>query len=144
MTPTFAHDIIEQLALGLDPASGTPVDNSVLQDPTVIRALFMAKAALVTAMAAGSRKAPGAARSMNKSASKSANAGKKWELGEKQTLRDLHLGGTAIRQIAVQLGRSDGGIIGQLVKDGLVKDRDEGYALFKQQGTAVESEQGRA
>jgi len=135
MDATQAHDIIEKLALGIDPASGTPLDDSVLQDPTIIRALFMAKSAL----AAGTerpRDKPGSKRQPVKSA----NAGKKWEAADKDTLRELHRAGTAIRHIALQLGRSHGGIIGQLVKEGLLTDRDEGLAVIKRQDAAVVNE----
>jgi hypothetical protein len=109
-----------------------PLDDSVLQDPTIIRALFVAKGALA-ATTVKARDKPGA----NRQQAKSANAGKKWEAADKETLRELHRAGTAIRHIALQLGRSDGGIIGQLVKEGLLTDRDAGLAVIKRQDAAL-------
>lgn len=124
MDATAAHDIIEKLALGIDPVSGTPLGESVFHSPTVIRALFMAKDALATA---GDARAKGA-HEATRSKVKLANAGKKWEAAEKATLRELHLAGNKSRQIAVQLGRSNGAIISQLMKDGLIEDSDAGPA----------------
>lgn len=138
MDATVAHDIIEKLALGIDPVSGAPLDESVFHDPTVIRALFMARGAL--AMSDEAR--PMGGQSSIRAKAKSANAGKKWEEADKETLRDLHLAGAPIRQIALQLGRSNGGIIGQLVKEGLLKDRDDGLAAVRRQDAVVESERG--
>lgn len=131
MDATFAHDIIEKLALGIDPESGTPLDESVFNNPAVIRALFMAK----TALASTSKNAQGAARS----STKSANAGKKWEDADKATLRELHTAGATIRQIAAQLGRSNGGIVGQLIKEGFLKDREAGLAALQHQDAVAES-----
>lgn len=136
MNATFAHDIIEKSALGIDPSSGTPLEESVFHDPTVIRALFMAKGALATAGEVRGKGMQGAPRAHPQSA----NAGKRWEAADKETLRDLHTAGATIRQIALQLGRSSGGIIGQLVKEGLIKDRDEGLAVVQRQDAVVGSE----
>jgi hypothetical protein len=124
MDAIAAHDIIEKLALGIDPVTGTPLDESVFHSPTVIRALFMAKDALATAGAPGGQGAQGAARARPKLA----NAGKKWESADKETLRELHLAGATSRQIAVQLGRSNGAIISQLIKDGLIEESDAGLS----------------
>ena len=124
MDNTAAHDIIEKLALGVDPVSGTPLEGSLFHHPTVIRALFMAKVALATAGEARTRAAQGSTRPQPKSA----NAGKKWEAADKATLSELHLAGATTRQIALQLGRSNGAIISQLVKDGFIKDPNAGLA----------------
>jgi hypothetical protein len=129
MDATFAHDIIEKLALGIDPDSGTPLDESVFNNPTVIRALFMAK----TALAAKTKSTQSATRPP----AKSPNAGKKWEAADKATLRELHIAGATIRQIAAQLGRSNGGIVGQLIKEGFLKDREAGLAALHHQNTVI-------
>lgn len=136
MDSTLAHDIIEKLALGIDQVFGTPLDESVFHEPTVIRALFMAKSALAASEEATPRSTHGSTRRH----AKSVNAGKKWEEADKETLRDLHSAGAPIRQIALQLGRSNGGIIGQLVKEGFLRDRDEGLAVVQRQNAGVESE----
>lgn len=107
MNVTAAHDIIEKLAFGIDPDSGAPLDDSVFQNAMVIRALFMAKGALATASDARPKGAQGPTRKHPKSA----NAGKKWEAVDKATLRELHLAGVPIREIALQLGRSHGSIV---------------------------------
>jgi hypothetical protein len=134
MDNSAAHEIIEQLALGIDPVSGAQLDGSVFHNPTVIRALFMAKAALATAGEAGTKGARGSARPQ----SKSANAGKKWEAADKQTLSELHLAGATTGQIALQLGRSNGAIISQLIKDGFIKDPNAGLAAIDRQDVIVD------
>jgi len=135
MDATVAHDLIEKLALGIDPVSGAPLDESVFHNPAVIRALFMAKAALATAAEPRPRSTQGATRPRTTSA----NAGKKWEAADKETLRELHLAGASIRQIGLQLGRSNGGIVGQLIKEGFLKDRDAGLAAMQRQDAVMES-----
>lgn len=132
MDATLAQDIIEKLALGIDPDSGTPLDDSVFHNPNVIRALFMARASL----ASKTKHSQGSTRP----SAKSANAGKKWEAADKETLRQLHIGGAAIRQIAAQLGRSNGGIVGQLIKEGFLKDREAGLAALQLQDAVIDKE----
>lgn len=139
MDATAAHDIIEKLALGTDPSSGTPLDDSILQNPLIIRALFMAKDALATASQASAPSAQGTARPH----AKSANAGKRWDTADKDCLRELHLGGASSREIARQLGRSNGAIISQLIKDGLIEDTDGRLAALSRRNRGGREEEGR-
>ncbi|WP_395402122.1 hypothetical protein ACHMW6_28830 [Pseudoduganella sp. UC29_106] len=113
MKPTLVHDIIEKLALGVDPVTDSPLHNeSIFHHPTVIRALFLAKDAVKLQNHAQS------------------SAWKKWEEDDRLKLLALFRQEVPIRDIAHQLGRSTGGVIAKLVREGALKDRDEGRALM--------------
>ncbi|WP_395402160.1 winged helix-turn-helix domain-containing protein [Pseudoduganella sp. UC29_106] len=180
MTPTLVHDIIEKLALGIDPVTGAPLRHeSVFHHPTVIRALFFARDAVKrqyvaakraeaeqaaaqvqgqvatstpnsipvaatlqhVSRAATSAKAPATHWTAKLAAQRNqpvdatitmppeSSAGKKWDPTDRNKLLALFKRGASIRDIAFQLGRSEGGIISKLVREGVLKDREEGRAL---------------
>ncbi|HEY1149491.1 MAG TPA: hypothetical protein VGF27_13005 [Pseudoduganella sp.] len=116
LKPTLVHDIIGKLALGVDPLTDSPLhDESIFHHPTVIRALFLAKDAVKLQDHAQS------------------SAWKKWEENDRLKLLALFQQQTPIREIANQLGRSTGGVIAKLVREGALQDREEGRALMEKQ-----------
>lgn len=131
MTPEQASTILEQLALGTDPRTGESLrEGDACTAPEVIRALFIARSALQGAPATEpprpARRAP-----VMRNGVLLPNAGKKWSAADADTLLRQFEAGTPIGQIAVQLGRTDGGIVARLVHAGVLPDREAGYALIK-------------
>lgn len=118
MSPTEARRIIEALAQGVDPETGAEVlpQDSLLQRPAVIRALFCASQALTTAER---KKKPADAAS--------GNAGSAWTEEEDRRLLDAFDQGSTVDQLAHAHGRSKGGIASRLVRLGRIKERAEIY-----------------
>jgi hypothetical protein len=103
MDASEALPILRALADGRDPHSGAPLPSeSVFQQPSVIRALFMAADALEAA------------------ASKPAAAGGAWSEEEERHLVEQFDAGVPPVEIAKEHGRTRGAIVSRLVKLGKI------------------------
>lgn len=114
--------IVESLAAGVDPATGTNIPHDLFQTPDVIRALFTAANLL-------KQRADAPA-----STSRPAAAGQRWSDEEDSLLCHEFDGGTPVAEIARQHGRTSGAITSRLVKLGridpeTVKVRDRGARM---------------
>jgi hypothetical protein len=108
MTPAEAKQIIEVLASGVDPATGEVLaDDSPLNDPHVIRALFIAAKALETMSGKATR-----------SAATPGNAGKAWSDEEDQRLVAAFDANTPVAALARVHERTSGAITSRLIKLG--------------------------
>jgi hypothetical protein len=108
MTPAEAKQIIEVLASGVDPATGEVLaDDSALNDPHVIRALFIAAKALEQAGSKATR-----------SAAKPGHAGASWSEEEDQRLVGAFDAGTPVAALARAHERTSGAITSRLIKLG--------------------------
>lgn len=126
MTPQQAAQIIEHLALGVDPRTGEVLGpDDACTAPEIIRALFIARNAL-QAPAPPARKTPFVRNGVTLP-----NVGKKWSGEDVDTLLQQFDAGTPLNEIAMQLGRTDGSIVARLVHAGVLPDRETGYTLLK-------------
>lgn len=109
MTPEEAKQIIDVLASGIDPATGEVLpDDSALNGPHVIRALFIAAKALEQM----------AARSARPSATAPGKAGKPWSEEEDQRLLGSFDAGTPVAALALAHERTSGAITSRLIRLG--------------------------
>ena len=116
--------ILESLANGVDPSTNAPIPYEAFQTADAIRALFCASQMLKDT---GSSVRRGSVRKKTQLTS----AGAPWAAGEDAKLCDEFDAGLTIAQIALQHGRTSGGIAARLVKLGKldasnVKSRDRG------------------
>ena len=103
-----ALKIIEALADGVDPFSGEVfADESLYQQPEIIRALFTAKEALETTLKREIRKKALPER-----------AGKPWDEQENSRLIKDYEQGIPIKELAAAHKRTKGSITSRLVKNG--------------------------
>ncbi len=107
---TAAH-ILQTLALGIDPHSGTafPAD-SPYQHPDTVRALFQALQALNAAPPPGPNRSP-----------TPVNAGKPWAEDEDKTLVERFDAGQSLAELAQEHGRSRAAIQARLVRLGKIE-----------------------
>ena len=118
MLPTEARRIVEALAQGLDPETGEiQSQDSLLQRPVVIRALFCACQALSAVE-----------RKKKQADPQSSNAGSAWTEEEDRRLLDAFDKGAAVDQLAHTHGRSKGGIASHLIRLGRIKERSDIHA----------------
>lgn len=112
MTPKEAQQVIETLAAGIDPETGEvlPRDNP-LNNPQVVRALFVAAKALD--QQAGKRDRPRAAAA--------ANAGKPWTEAQDQQLAAAFDAGTTLAELTRAHGRTRGAITSRLIRLGRIQ-----------------------
>lgn len=128
MAPQQAAQLVEQLALGIDPRTGEPLaEGDACTAPEVIRALFIACNALQ------GKSEPARRPPVVRNGVTLVNAGKKWSGEEVDALLQAFQAGTPLGRIAVQLGRTDGSIVARLVQAGALPDRESGYTLLKAQ-----------
>ena len=107
-----ALKIIEALADGVDPFSGEVfADESLYQQPEIIRAMFTAKESLETTLKREIRK-----RALPE------RAGKPWDEQENSRLMKNYEQGIPIKELAVAHKRTNRAIISQLVKNGKLLD----------------------
>ncbi len=144
MTPEQASTIVEQLALGTDPRTGTALaPGDACTAPEVIRALFIARNALqgrVPEGAGTARRGP-----VMRNGVVLENVGKRWSAQDVDTLLQDFASGIPLRQISRQLGRTDSGIVARLVAAGALPDREAGYALMRaDRGRAGDPPDGHA
>ena len=105
-----AKDVIYTLSQGIDPASGEVLaDNSCLNQPIIIRALFMAHEALDRSVKYQQRKL-----------SLPPNAGKPWPNEEDEQLAGAFDAGSSITQLAKAHARTPGSIKARLEKLGKI------------------------
>lgn len=118
MTPLEAKRIIEALANGIDPETGEILpDQNTLNNPHVIRALFVA------------------AKSLEKTAKRTerdnalpSNAGHSWTESEDTELLANFDAENPIKVIAEKHQRPLGAIAARLVRLGRIKERNEAYS----------------
>lgn len=108
----LAREIINVLAQGIHPVTGEamPAD-SPYNEPPVIRALFAVAHALEQCEGSRLRREP------------PVNAGKPWSLEEDQQLAAAFDSGHAIKQMALDFGRSRLAVEARLVKLGKIEAR---------------------
>ena len=108
MSPKDAKSVIYSLARGIDPATGEVLNtDSVLNDPKVIRALFLAATAL-----------DGWKCDRKKIDPITKNAGLPWSSEEDTELLELFDSGKDIDSIALTHGRTVGAIKSRLIRHG--------------------------
>jgi hypothetical protein len=109
-TPPAYHAIIRHLAEGVHPLTGEILSqDTILNDPTVIRALF---SVLTDAEAAQKRQAT--KRSMPE------NFGKPWDEAGRTRVREAFLAGETEASLARELKRTRGAITAELTRQGLI------------------------
>lgn len=125
MTPAEAKQVIEVLAKGIDPATGEVLpEDSPLNSPHVIRALFLAAKALE--LQAGKRERSASASTTTKPpATKPANAGKAWTEDESQRLAAAFNAGASVADLVKVHQRTTGAITSRLVKLGLMQPSED-------------------
>jgi hypothetical protein len=112
-----SRQVLRQLALGLDPRSGELIEpNSLLQDPTVIRAFFLAIEALTD------HEIPPPPDTREKHL---VRAGLPWSGEEDEQLRQEFAHGINIQLITEMHYRTQGAIAARLVHLKLINRRDE-------------------
>ncbi|MGD9760279.1 MAG: hypothetical protein AB7U71_22510 [Comamonas sp.] len=117
MTPLEAKNVIDALANGIDPETGEMLPSQTpFNNPSVIRALFVAVKALESA-----------AKRVERDASLPGNAGRSWNEIEDKALLEHFDAGTSIKEIAGKHARTEGAIAARLVRLGRIKDRSEAY-----------------
>jgi hypothetical protein len=106
-----ARQIIDTLSQGIHPVTGEamPAD-SPYNAPPVIRALFAVSQALAEKPARAKRELP-------------PNAGKAWDAEEDARLDAAYTGGAELKQLAVDLGRTEFAVESRLVKLGKLPAR---------------------
>ncbi len=113
MSPLEAKNIIDALANGIDPETGEVLlAQSTFNHPQVIRALFVAVAALDRSLKRAER-----------SKALPENAGRSWSENEDKELLALFDSGTPAKEIAQKHGRTLGSIASRLVRLGRIKER---------------------
>ena len=113
MSPLEAKAIVEALANGIDPETGEVLPTqSTFNNPSVIRALFVAVKALDSAEKRAER-----------TKALPDNAGISWSEKEDQELLALFDGNMPVKDIAQKHGRTQGAIASRLVRLGRIKDR---------------------
>lgn len=116
MTPEEAKHIMTVLASGVDPTTGEVLpDDSTLNSPHVIRALFLAAKALEQMTA----------RPARPSTDTPAKAGKPWSEEEDQRLLGSFDAGTPVAALARHHERTSGAITSRLVRLGRLQIRQE-------------------
>ncbi len=109
MTPTEAKQVIEVLAGGIDPETGEVLsEDSPINSPHVIRALFLAAKALELQASKQARPA----------AASPSNAGKPWTEAEDHQLAAAFDAGTAVAALARTHQRTSGAITSRLIRLG--------------------------
>jgi hypothetical protein len=98
--------VLESLANGLDPATGTRIPLDAFHSADSVRALFTASALL--------------RESSERKSARQAAAGSPWNADEETRLAEEFDAGMSIAQIALQHGRSSGAITSRLVKLGRI------------------------
>ena len=106
-----AQEILATLADGMDPFSGEFLPpNNIYQQPDVIRALYIALKALDGDCSKKlQRKLPD-------------NAGTPWSKEQEAVLISYHTQGVPIKEIAIQMQRTNGSIKARMEKLGLISE----------------------
>ena len=121
--------VLESLANGVDPATGMRIPGDTFHTVETVRALFAASMFLKAGAVA-----PSAARNGRAKSATLTSAGAPWSAEEDSRLGQEFDAGMTIAQIALQHGRSSGGITSRLVKLGrvdpaTVKSRERGVRV---------------
>jgi len=109
--------IITALSDGVNPETGEMPDNeSALNSPRIIRALFLAKEALETLQ-----------KSEEKKSKLPQNAGKPWTKQESQELISNFDLGCGVTELSLKHARTKGAIAARLVRLGKITERSDIY-----------------
>lgn len=119
MTPAEAKQVIDVLARGIDPATGEVLpEDSPLNSPHVIRALFLASKALELQAGKRERSPSTNPASTSPTSTAPAKAGKAWTEEENQALATAFDAGATVADLAKTHQRSTGAITSRLIKIG--------------------------
>lgn len=117
MSPLEAKHIIEALANGIDPGTGEILNNqSIFNNPSVIRSLFIAVKALDNEH-----------KRVERAKELPDNAGRSWTENEDRELLSLFDSNASIKYIADKHGRTQGAIASRLVRLGRIKERADAH-----------------
>jgi len=113
-----AKDLVNALANGTDPVTGEILPaKSPYNDPAVIRALFTV---LDSSSGKATKKSPEEKMEENLAAGRPRNAGLPWTDDLRAKLAEMFQGGTALRELARHFERTNGAILSELARQGLV------------------------
>jgi hypothetical protein len=105
--------VLESLANGVDPGSGARIPIDAFHGPDTVRALFTASALLAGENGSETRRAPAGSTKLTA-------AGARWTEEEDARVCAEFDAGMTVAQIALEHGRSSGGITLRLVKLGRI------------------------
>lgn len=111
--------IIDALCRGVDPTTGEVIEDGILREPDIIRALFLALRSLEAEPSARQR-ADGPAR-----------AGQPWNSEEDRRLIEEFKAGKGSAELARQHSRTRGAVISRLARLGLVEAAGGGLGKSK-------------
>lgn len=113
-----ARELVSALANGTDPGTGEILPaESPYNDPRVIRALFTV---LDSSKGRAARKSPEEKMEENLAAGRPRHAGLPWTDDLRGELAEMFKGGTALRELARHFERTNGAILSELARQGLV------------------------
>lgn len=113
-----AKDLVSALANGTDPVTGEVLPaKSPYNDPKVIRALFTV---LNSSNGRATRKTPEEKMEENLAAGRPKNAGLPWTDDLRAELAEKFHSGVTLRELALQFERTNGAILSELARQGLV------------------------
>jgi len=115
---TEAKNLVSALANGTDPVTGEILPaKSPYNEPTVIRALFTV---LNSSNGKATRKSPEEKMEENLAAGRPRNAGLPWTDDLRVELAEKFQGGTTLQELARHFERTNGAILSELARQGLV------------------------
>jgi hypothetical protein len=113
-----ARELVSALANGTDPETGEILPaQSPYNDPRVIRALFTV---LNSSNGRATKKSPEQKMEENLSAGRPKNAGLPWTDDLRARLAEMFQGGTELGELAIHFERTNGAILSELTRQGLV------------------------
>lgn len=113
-----ARELVSALANGTDPGTGEILPaKSPYNDPTVIRALFTV---LNASIGRATKKSLEQKMEENLSAGRPKNAGLPWTDDLRSRLAEMFQGGTELPELAHHFKRTNGAILSELARQGLV------------------------
>ena len=117
-----AKQIVELLARGIDPVTGELFpDDSPYNHPQIIRALFIAAENIITDTSNNKgRKTIEEKQQENIQRGRPKNAGLPWTNELKNEVADRFKSGATIKDLASHFERTEGAILSELVRQGLV------------------------
>lgn len=128
MDPCKAKQILEALLSGAHPITGEELaEDGVWNEAQVIRALHLAITALDPAEKTAKPRTP---------SQKGERTGKPWTAEEDAQLQAEFSGGMTVAEMALQHGRTTGGITSRLVRLGVIIERSDANKHNPQLGTS--------
>lgn len=119
---TEAKNLVAALANGANPVTGEILPaESPYNDPKIIRALFVV---LNSLNGIAARKSPEEKMKENLSAGRPKNAGLPWTDDSRIELAEKYQEGTKVQELASHFERTNGAILSELARQGLVEPRE--------------------